>query len=92
VAERVLEAELTSHRGYAKYDTAGKNTRKSRNGMSGKSVRCVHGKIDLEVPRDRNGTLEPRLVKKGEQQLQGFDDRIVSPYARGFEPADSTCH
>ena len=80
------------HLGYAKHNPDGKNTGNSRNGKSRKSVRSVHGDIDLEVPRDRNGTFEPRLVRKGEKQLQGFDDRIVSLYARGMTTRDILTH
>jgi transposase-like protein len=92
VAERALEAEMEEHLGYAKHDAAGKNTGNSRNGKSRKSVRSVHGDIELEVPRDRNGSFEPKLVKKGEKQLHGFDDRIVSLYARGMTTRDIQAH
>ena len=84
VAERALETEMEAHLGYAKHEAAGKNTGNSRNGKSRKCVRSVHGEIELEVPRDRNGSFEPKLVKKGEKQLHGFDERIVSLYARGM--------
>jgi len=73
VVERAFEAEMADHLGYAKHDAAGKNTGNSRNGKSRKSVRAVHGDVEIEVSRDRNGTFEPKLVKKGEKQLQGFD-------------------
>lgn len=92
VAERALEAEMEEHLGYAKHEAAGKNTGNSRNGKSHKSVRSVHGEIALEVPRDRNGSFEPKLVKKGEKQLHGFDDRIVSLYARGMSTRDIQAH
>ena len=92
VAERALEAEMESHLGYAKHDPSGKNTGNSRNGKSSKSVRSVHGEIELEVPRDRNGTFEPQLVKKGEKQLHGFDDRIISLYSRGMSIRDIQAH
>jgi transposase-like protein len=92
VAERALEAEMEEHLGYAKHEPAGKNTGNSRNGKSRKSVRSVHGDIELEVPRDRNGSFEPKLVKKGEKQLHGFDDRIVSLYARGMTTRDIQAH
>jgi transposase-like protein len=92
VAERALEAEMESHLGYSKHEPAGKNTGNSRNGKGHKSVRSVHGEIDLEVPRDRNSTFEPRLIKKGEKQLHGFDDRIISLYARGMTTRDIQAH
>jgi len=92
VAERALEAEMESHLGYSKHDSTGKNTGNSRNGKGRKSVRSVHGEIDLEVPRDRNSTFEPKLIKKGEKQLHGFDDRIISLYARGMTTRDIQAH
>lgn len=92
IAERVLDTEMDSHLGYAKHAAHGKNTGNSRNGKSAKTVRSVHGDIELEVPRDRNSTFEPQLVKKGERQLQGFDDRIVSLYARGMSTRDIQAH
>ncbi len=92
VAERALEAEMEEHLGYARHDPSGKNSGNSRNGKSCKSVRSIHGDIDLEVPRDRNGSFEPKLVKKGEKQLNGFDDRIVSLYAKGMTTRDIQAH
>ena len=82
--ERALGAELSEHLGYAKGDPAGNGTGNSRNGYSAKSVLTEDGKIDLAVPRDRNGSFEPVIVPKGERRLDGFDDRIVSLYARGM--------
>ena len=82
--ERALGAELTDHLGYEKGDPAGRGTGNSRNGHSGKTVLTEDGEVDLEVPRDRNGTFEPAIVPKGERRLDGFDDRILSLYARGM--------
>ena len=92
VAERALDVEMNEHLGYAKNDPSGKNTGNSRNGKGRKSVRSIHGEIELEVPRDRNGTFEPKLVRKGEKQLNGFDDRIISLYARGMTTRDIQAH
>ena len=92
LAERALEAEMEQHLGYAKHDAAGKNSGNSRNGKSRKSVRSIHGDIELETPRDRNGSFEPKLIKKGEKQLGGFDERIVSLYARGMSTRDIQAH
>jgi hypothetical protein len=60
IAERVLDAEMDTHLGYAKHAPQGKNTGNYRNGKSAKTVRSVHGDIELEVPRDRNSTFEPQ--------------------------------
>jgi putative transposase len=92
LAERALEAEMEQHLGYAKHDAAGKNSGNSRNGKSRKSVRSIHGDIEQETPRDRNGSFEPKLIKKGEKQLGGFDERIVSLYARGMSTRDIQAH
>lgn len=92
LAERALEAEMEHHLGYPKNSPAGKNTGNSRNGKTAKTVRSVHGDIELEIPRDRNSSFEPQLVKKGEKQLGGFDDRILSLYARGLSTRDIQAH
>ena len=82
--ERALGAELSDHLGYEKGDPAGRGTGNSRNGHSGKTVLTEDGAVELAVPRDRNGTFEPAIVPKGERRLDGFDDRILSLYARGM--------
>ena len=92
LTERVLEAEMHQHLGYAKHDPAGKNSGNSRNGKSSKTVRSIHGEIELDVPRDRNSSFEPQLIKKGEKQLGGFDERIISLYARGMSTRDIQAH
>ena len=92
VAERALSAEMEQHLGYAKHAPEGKNSGNSRNGKSSKKVRSVHGEIELGIPRDRNGSFEPQLVRKGDKQLNGFDDRIISLYARGMTTRDIQAH
>ena len=82
--ERALGAELSEHLGYEKGDPAGRGTGNSRNGHSGKTVLTEDGAVELAVPRDRNGSFEPVIVPKGERRLDGFDDRILSLYARGM--------
>lgn len=84
VAERALQAEMDQHLGYDKHDRKGHNSGNSRNGKTRKSVRSIHGDIELAIPRDRNGSFEPQLVKKHDKQLNGFDDRIISLYAKGM--------
>lgn len=92
IAERALDAEMDQHLGYGKHEVAGRNSGNSRNGKSRKTVRSIHGEIDLDVPRDRKGDFEPQLVRKGEKQLNGFDDRILSLYARGMTTRDIQAH
>lgn len=82
--ERALGGELTHHLGYEKGDAAGRGSGNSRNGHSSKTVLTEEGEIDLSIPRDRAGTFEPQLVPKGVTRLEGFDDKVISLYARGL--------
>jgi transposase-like protein len=82
--EAMLEGELTEHLGYESNDPSGNGTGNSRNGRSTKKVQSKDGAIDLEVPRDRTGSFEPQVVKKGQRRIDGIDDMIISLYARGL--------
>jgi putative transposase len=82
--ERALGAELSGHLGYEKGDPAGQGSGNSRNGFGEKTVITDEGELRLSVPRDRNGSFEPQIVPKGVTRLEGFDDRIISLYARGL--------
>ena len=84
VLERLLASELTQHLGYRKGAVTGRNSGNSRNGHSAKTVLSDDGALELAIPRDRNGTFEPEIVPNGSRRLDGFDDRIVSLYARGL--------
>jgi putative transposase len=82
--ERALGAELTEHLGYEKGDPAGRGSGNSRNGMSSKTILTQDGEIEISVPRDRTGSFEPQLIGKGQTHFDGFDDKILSLYARGM--------
>jgi putative transposase len=82
--ERALGAELTEHLGYEKGDPAGRGSGNSRNGASAKTILTDDGEIDIAVPRDRAGSFEPQLIAKGQTHFTGFDDKILSLYARGM--------
>jgi len=82
--ERALGAELSEHLGYEKGDPAGRGSGNSRNGTSSKTLLTEDGEVEISVPRDRAGTFEPRLVAKGQTRFDGFDDKILSLYARGM--------
>ena len=82
--ERALGGELTHHLGYEKGDPGGRGSGNSRNGHSSKTVLTEEGELDLSIPRDRAGTFEPQLVPKGVTRLDGFDDKVISLYARGL--------
>lgn len=90
--ERLLGAELSEHLGYEKGDASGRNSGNSRNGHSGKTVLTDDGLRPLSIPRDRNGTFEPKIVPKGARRLDGFEDRIISLYARGMSGREIQGH
>ena len=92
VLERAMKVELTQHLGYEKHDLAGHNSGDSRNGTSGKTLKGDFGEMEIEVPRDRNGTFEPQIVRKHQTRLDGFDDKILSMYARGMTTRDIQAH
>lgn len=84
MVERALEAELTEHLGYEPHASEGRNTRNSRNGKSTKTVQSESGQFEIEVPRDRDGSFEPQLVRKRQRRLEGFDEKVLALYARGL--------
>src|SRR5436305_123232 len=90
--ERAMNAELTDHLGYGKHDPAGHNSGNSRNGNSRKKLKGDFGEIDLDTPRDRNGTFEPKIVAKYQTRFTGFDDKILSMYARGMTTREIQAH
>jgi putative transposase len=92
VLERALAEEMTGHLGYDKHDPAGRGSGNNRNGTTGKTVLTDVGAVDLAVPRDRNGTFEPQIVRKGQTRLDGFNDRIIALYARGMTTRDIRAH
>jgi transposase-like protein len=75
--EKVLGVELEEHLGYSKNSPEGQHTGNNRNGYSRKTVKTDTGELNLETPRDRNGTFEPEFVKKHQTRLTSFDDRIL---------------
>ena len=84
LVERTLEAELTDHLGYEPHEQKGRGTGNNRNGKGHKTVQGETGSIDIQVPRDRNGTFEPKLIKKRQRRLEGFDDKVLYLYSRGL--------
>lgn len=84
IIERALGGELTHHLGYAPGGTKPDDTTNHRNGTGSKTVLTDDGPLPLDVPRDRAGTFEPRLVAKHERRFAGFDDKILALYARGM--------
>jgi transposase-like protein len=92
ILERALDTELTEHLGYEKHDPVGYKSGNSRNGKSPKKLKGDFGEMDLETPRDRNGTFEPKIIEKGQTRFTGFDDKILSMYARGMSTREIQGH
>ncbi len=92
VLERALQVEMTDHLGYESGDPAGYGTGNSRNGKSTKTVSTRNGPVDIEVPRDRNGSFEPTIVPKRARRVGNLDDTILSLYSRGMTTRDIEAH
>jgi putative transposase len=92
VLERALKAELSHHLGYEKHSTEGKNSGNARNGKSKKTLKGDFGSLPIEVPRDRQSSFEPKIVPKGQTRFDGFDDKILSLYARGLTVREIQAH
>ena len=90
--ERAMNAELTHHLGYEKQEPEGGGSGNSRNGQSRKTVQGDFGKVEIAVPRDRNSSFEPKILPKHERRFAGFDDKILSLYARGMTTRDIQSH
>jgi transposase-like protein len=84
VMERALNAELSVHLGYEKGQEKPAGESNHRNGSSAKTVLSESGAVRLEIPRDRDGTFDPQLIRKGQRRIDGMDQKILSMYARGM--------
>lgn len=93
VLETSLNEELTEHLGYEKHDPAGAGTGNIRNGARAKTVLTEHsGPVEIDVPRDRQGTFEPQIVKKRQRRLNGVDEVVLSLYAKGLTTGEISAH
>lgn len=92
VLEAGLEAEMSEHLGYDKHEPAGRNRANSRNGTRAKKVLTDVGPVDIEVPRDRDGSFEPQLVKKRQRRLSGVDEMVISLTAKGLTTGEVSAH
>jgi transposase-like protein len=88
--QRLLEAEMAEHLGYEKQERR-KGTN-ARNGYTPKTVQTESGPVEVHVPRDRDGTFQPQLVKKHQRRLEGFDEKVIALYARGMTTRDIAQH
>ena len=92
VVERALEAEMTEHLGHGKNEAVANVAGNTRNGRSRKTLKGEFGTLPIEVPRDRNGSFEPQLIPKHQTRWSGFDDKILSLYARGMTVREIQAH
>jgi putative transposase len=88
VIEAMLEGELTHELGYEQNDKSEKETENRRNGYTSKKVKTSTGELKINIPRDRKSEFEPVIVKKNENDISGFDDKIISMYALGLTTRD----
>jgi len=91
ILERVLDGELTDHLGYEKNGQSHKADN-YRNGKTSKTIMTDTGDLTIETPRDRDGSFEPKLIPKHQRRFTGFDDKILSLYARGMSQREITGH
>jgi putative transposase len=89
---RAMDAELTHHLGYERGEEPPPVQGNRRNGKGRKTLRSDAGSVEIEVPRGREGTFEPQIVGKHERHFDGFEDKIVSMYARGMSVRDICAH
>jgi len=86
--EAALSAELENHLGYPRHASIGHHSGNSRNGSSPKILKGNHGEIHIETPRDRLGSFEPEIIKKGQTRITGMDEQILCLYAKGLSTRD----
>ena len=92
VLQSALEVEMAHHLGYDRNDPVGRNRGNSRNGSSPKTITTDVGKVTVQVPRDREGSYEPQIVRKHQRRLAGFDEAVISLYAKGMTTGDISRH
>jgi len=88
ILQETLEAEMDSQLGYDKYDISEKQTPNSRNGYSKKTLKSELGSVELNIPRDRNGEFEPKILPKYQRNITGIEDKIMALYAAGMTTRD----
>jgi putative transposase len=90
--ESALDGEITDHLGYDKHDPAGRGSGNSRNGSRSKTVLTDVGPVEITVPRDRDGSFEPKIVKKRQKRLTGVDEMVISLTAKGLTTGEISAH
>ena len=92
VVETALEEEMSDHLGYDRHEPVGRNGGNSRNGTRSKTVLTEIGPVEIEVPRDRDGSFEPQIVRKRQRRLDGIDEIVLSLTARGLTTGEVAAH
>src|SRR5256885_12142323 len=92
LVERAMEVELTDHLGYEPHAEPPGGTGNTRNGSTPKTLITDHGPVAIDTPRDRDGSFEPKIVRKRQRRFQGFDDKILALYSRGLSTRDIEAH
>jgi len=92
VIETLMDSEITSHLGYTKHTQNGNTDGNARNGYGKKDVKSEFGTIELNPPRDRQGTFSPEVVKKRQRDISGIEDKVISMYAKGMSTRDISDH
>src|SRR3954468_23007335 len=92
LVESALEGELTDHLGYGKHDAVGRDGGNSRNGHRSKTVLTEAGPVGIDVPRDRDGSFEPKIVGKRRRRLSGIDELVLSLSAKGLTTGEVAAH
>ena len=83
---------MAEHVGYDKHDPSGRGSPNSRYGRTPTTIRTEIGEVTIDVPRDRAGTFEPQIVRKHQRRLAGFDEAVMSLYAKGMTTGDIAAH
>jgi putative transposase len=92
LVERAMEVELTDHLGYEPHQEPPGGAGNARNGKTPKTLVTEHGPVEIKTPRDRQGTFEPKIVRKRQRRFEGFDEKILALYSRGLSTRDIEAH
>jgi putative transposase len=92
LVERAMDVELTDHLGYERHQEPPGGTGNTRNGSTPKTLATEHGSVPIDTPRDRDGSFEPRIVRKRQRRFEGFDEKILALYSRGLSTRDIEAH
>jgi len=92
LVERAMEVELSDHLGYEPHQEPPGATGNTRDGSTPKTLSTEHGSVDIKTPRDRDGTFEPKIVRKRQRRFEGFDEKILALYSRGLSTRDIEAH